>query len=159
MAGNTALLSRAACRRAGDARGLSPIGELAPRQRDIDGIAVNESGRGRVGPLSQPIGHHAMPMKTPTLAAAMALALMSGAQAQTAVGGTGAGTRLEDGVRPGSVMRGGETAIERPPADGITGATGAGVNPAMVPPGAGPAGTGMAPGTGGTAGGPAGVNR
>ncbi|KQT09225.1 hypothetical protein ASG40_11375 [Methylobacterium sp. Leaf399] len=94
------------------------------------------------------------------LAASLALALGSGAFAQTPAGGGSAEGNLNN---PGSVKSNGEKAMERSTGsatglpDTATGSTR--TNPAMVPPGAGPAGTGMPPGTGGTAGGPGGINR
>lgn len=100
-----------------------------------------------------------MMTKTLALAASLALALSGTAFAQTPAGGGSAEGNMNN---PGSVKSNGEKAMERSTGSATmpgatTGSTTA--NPAMVPPGAGPAGTGMAPGTGGTAGGPAGTNR
>ncbi|MBX9930018.1 MAG: hypothetical protein K2Y56_00500 [Methylobacterium sp.] len=100
-----------------------------------------------------------MTTRTLALAACFALALTGAALAQTPAGGGSAEGNVNN---PGSIKSNSEKAMERSTGSATmpgatTGSTTA--NPAMVPPGAGPAGTGMAPGTGGTAGGPAGTNR
>lgn len=67
-----------------------------------------------------------------------------GAASAQGTGGTGTSAPVRGGGNPAADTR----------APGAT-ATEAVTNPALVPPGAGPAGTGAPPGTGGTAGGPA----
>lgn len=105
-----------------------------------------------------------MRLTTPTLAASLAftawlalaasLALTGAVLAQAPAGGPGSLDLPVTGDRPTMGRSTGPT-MERLPESGAGSTT----NPAMVPPGAGPAGTGMPPGTGGTAGGPGGINR